>query len=351
MPASSQNRPAAREIFDPEARLLTEGRIFSIAADDLDGDGRPDIVVSDFLNHARILFNDARLAFTKVVPLTSSAETATSGHGVVVADFNGDRRLDLFLVYNGNPSRLLFGDGKGGFRDSGRPIGARGLNGTSVRVADIDGDGDIDALVTYYQQRNRIYLNDGSGVLTASDEPLDGIVELGDVDGDGDPDIVTLPEGGDRAVIRLNTRGRFVPQERSIAIGTDIARMELVDLDGDRDLDLIAVGRTARTTLWENDGRTSFRRWEQTLEPGPRMAAGDIDLDGDVDLVVGTVVWLNAGAGRFERVQAFDLGTSPKAMLLVDIDHDGDLDLLANRGSRETGKTELLLFTNTLRRR
>jgi hypothetical protein len=340
-----------RKIFAPEGRHLTEGRIFSIASADLDRDGRPDIVVSDFLNHARVLFNGAAHSFTKVVTLTLTAETATEGHGVAIADFNGDGMPDLFLVYNGNPSRVLFGDGKGGFRDSGQAIGTPGLNGTSVEVADVDGDGDTDALVSYFQQKDLIYLNDGKGRFTVSEQAFEGNATLGDVDGDGDPDVVCVPGGGlGPASIWLNTKGRFVLQDRTVDVGEGLAFVTLTDLDGDRDLDLVVLGRTAKTTLWENDGRGSFRRLPQALEPGTRMAAGDIDLDGDVDLVLGNIVWLNSGRGRFENVQALGLGNLPTAVLLLDIDNDGDLDLLANRGSRETGRTELLLFENTLRR-
>ena len=52
-----------RTLFVPEGRLLTEGRIFSFACDDLNGDGRPDLVVSDYLNPSRVLFNDAEQRF------------------------------------------------------------------------------------------------------------------------------------------------------------------------------------------------------------------------------------------------------------------------------------------------
>jgi hypothetical protein len=345
-------RDSAKDLFSPEGRLLTEGRIFAISCADLDRDGRPDIAVSDFLNPARVLYNDADQAFTKVLTLTASPETATEGHGVAIADFNGDRLLDLFLVYNGNPSRLLFGDGKGGFSDSGRAIGIPGLNGTSVQTADVDGDGDMDALVSYFQQNDLVYLNDGKGTFMVSGQAFEGNAILGNLDGDGDPDAMCIPGGGTGPVsIWLNTKGRFVLQDRRIDVGEGIASLQLADLDGDRDLDLVVLGRTAQTTLWENDGRLGFRRLEQTLEPGTRMVAGDIDLDGDSDLVVGDVVWLNSGGGRFEKVQALDLGNLPTALLLMDVDGDGDLDLIASRGNRELGKTELLLLANTLRRR
>jgi len=339
----------AREIFSPQGRLLSEGRVFSIACHDFDGDGRLDIAVSDFLNPPRILYGDADLMFKKVVPLISTPETANSGHGIALADFNGDGRLDLFLVYNDYPSRILFGDGKGGFTDSGRAIGKPGLSGTSVKVADIDRDGDMDVFVTYYQERARLYINDGAGSLTESDQTFFEGLAVGDLDGDGDADVVSLREEGP-ASVWLNEKGRFALQDRAIDVGQGIGQIALVDMDGDGDLDLVAVGRTVNSALWENDGRGSFRKLEQTFGSGTRLAAGDIDLDGRKDLVIGSAVWLNRGGGRFENVQTLSLGM-PATLELVDIDGDGDFDLLASVGDRATGRANLLLFMNSVRRR
>lgn len=339
----------AGEIFTPKGRLVTEGRIFGVASYDFDKDGRPDIIVSDYLNPARILYNDAGLEFKKAVPLTSTAETAKTGHGVALRDFNGDGRLDLFLVYNEYPSRLLFGDGKGGFADSGRAIGTPGLSGTSVEVADVDRDGDLDVFVTYYQERARLYLNDGAGSLAVSDQTFFEGIAVGDLDGDGDADGVSRREGSP-ASVWLNEKGRFNLQKRTIDVGEGIGRLVLVDMDADGDLDLFALGRTAKSTLWENDGRGSFRRLDQVFDSGTRMAVGDINLDGKKDLVIGFAVWLNKGGGRYEKAQTI----SPEpvsALELVDIDGDGDLDLLAAGLDRATGRSDLLLFMNTLRRR
>jgi hypothetical protein len=254
------------------------------------------------------------------------------------------------LVYNSKPSRVLFGDRKGGFTDSGRAIGGPGLNGVSVLAADVDGDGDMDVLVSHYQQPDRIDVNDGKGTLTAG-QAFEGNATLGDVDGDGDPDAICVPGGGLGTVSTwLNTKGRFVLQGRTFEVGAGVAYVVATDLDGDRDADLVVLGRAGTaTTLWENDGLGTFRRLDQRLESGTQMTAGDVDLDGDQDLVLGNVLYLNAGGGRFEKVQTFDLGDLPIAPLLVDIDKDGDLDLLANRGNRQSGTTQLLLFVNTLR--
>jgi hypothetical protein len=80
-----------------------------------------------------------------------------------------------------------------------------------------------------------------------------------------------------------------------------------------------------------------FRRLDQTLESGMQMTAGDVDLDGNQDLVVGNVLYLNAGGGRFEKVQTFDLGDLPIARLLVDIDKD--VGLTSDVENRLTGTT------------
>lgn len=333
------------DIFGTPGRLLSEGRIFSVACHDFDGDGRPDIVVSDYLNPARVLYDDGGLGFRRVVPLTSTPETAGTGHGVVVADFNGDRRLDLFLVYNRFPSRLLFGDAKGGFTDSGRAIGTPGLSGTSAKAADVDLDGDLDIFVTYYQERARLYINDGAGSLTMSDQTFFDGIAVGDLDGDGDPDVISRREGGP-ASLWLNDKGRFTLQDRGLDLGEGAGSISLVDMDADGDLDLVVLGQAAASSLWENDGRASFRKSAQAFNSGTRTTAGDIDLDGRVDLVIGSVVWLNRGGGRFEEAQSLSLGMST-VLELVDIDGDGDLDLLATAGDRATGKADLRLFLNT----
>ncbi len=81
-----------------------------------------------------------------------------------------------------------------------------------------------------------------------------------------------------------------------------------------------------------------------------RTAAGDIDLDGKKDLMIGFAVWLNKGGGRFENVQTISPGPAT-ALELVDIDGDGDLDMLAAGLDRTTGRADLFLFMNMIRRR
>jgi hypothetical protein len=339
----------SKAIFNPKGRLLSEGRIFSFACHDFDRDGHLDIVVSDYLYPARILYGDADLAFKRTVGLTATAETATTGHGVALRDFDGDGRLDLFLVFNEFVSRIFLGNGRGGFADSGRAIGPAGFNGTSVRAADFDGDGDTDALVTYYRNGARLYLNDGAGVLTESDTAFAEGLETGDLDGDGDLDALSLEENG-TVSFWSNDKGRFIRRENILAVGEGIIYIRLVDYDGDGDQDLVALRRDPPSSLWENDGRGGYRKLPQELSSGTRLAAGDIDRDGRMDLVVGSGVWLNKGGGKFQNVQTVDLGMAA-SLDLVDVDGDGDLDLLMAGLDRATNRADLKLFLNTRSKR
>merc|ERR1712190_589452 len=97
------------------------------------------------------------------------------------------------VVNVGSPNRLFLNNGDGHFVDSLTEVGDQGRFGFTqgLNFGDVDGDGDLDLILTDYLRSSRLFLNDGKGRYTYSERfaPYFGqSVGFGDVDGDGDLD-------------------------------------------------------------------------------------------------------------------------------------------------------------------
>lgn len=221
---------------------------------------------------------------------------------------------------------------------------------------DYDRDGDLDLMLARRQYQQNVLLdnNDGGafstvqGVIT---EALDDSNSLawGDYDHDGDPGLYVLNTGGSEGgTNRLfqNTEDGFVEILEGPHV-TDIGRSQSanwVDFDNDLDLDLFVTNAAGQNNvLYRNDGGTFVALTESVVAKDGSASFGsvwgDIDNDGDQDLVVAVrgapdLVYLNAGEGEFEQrsLEGTEDG-SGMAVTLPDIDGDGRLDLLITQGA------------------
>ncbi|MCW5844364.1 MAG: VCBS repeat-containing protein [Caldilinea sp.] len=217
------------------------------------------------------------------------------------------------------------------FVDSGQRLG--GESSYAVALGDLDGDGDLDALLANGAgERSQVWTNDGRGHFTLAGDLRDTgdarDVALGDLDGDGDLDALLVNAGGSPTLVWLNDgTGTFGSVPQKLGSGSSLAAV-LADFDGDGDLDAyIANGQPAdpaaddaagSTTLadelWLNDGAGHFDRAERRLSDSSAqdVTAGDFDGDGDVDIYLATgkpqgqaatpdELWLNAGDATFTR--------------------------------------------------
>ncbi len=211
-------------------------------------------------------------------------------------------------------------DGAGNFQDSGQRLGILGSH--AAAVGDIDGDGDLDAFVgNWRDEPHTVWLNDGSGHFTDSGQLLGSensfAVALGDIDGDGDLDAFVGNDGANKiwlndGGVQGGTPGNFTDSGQ--ALGNSNTRVvTLADLDGDGDLDAFVGNRTA-AEIWLNDGGAQggvpgyFSDSGQALAHSDRYVTivGDVEGDGDLDVLAmsfdqGYRIWHNDGAGHFGR--------------------------------------------------
>lgn len=254
----------------------------------VDRSGRPDYCgpggfagVSDILYH-----NNGDGTFSDVSVKSGIARGVSKGLGVVSADFNGDLYPDLYVSNDGEPNHLWLNQQDGTFQERGLALGAA-LNamghpeaGMGIALGDIDNDADVDLFVTHVgAESNTLYRFDSAS----------GFQDESSRSGLAGP---SLPYTGFGS-------GFF-------------------DFDHDGDLDLaIANGRISRGTLLKTDN-TGY--WDYYAEPN--------------------FLFENTGEGRFRLL---DKNASPFSTLLEnsrglafgDVDNDGDIDLLlANAGGK-----------------
>ncbi len=337
----------------------------SVALGDVDGNGAPDAMLGNQLLAPTLLLNDGHgtswSASEHAFPSLRAEPTL-----VVAGDVDGDGDLDLFDgVYDGE-NALWLGDGEGRFVEGDFPRDRNDVG--DAAFVDVDGDGDLDLFVAtgpdfdHFDGQDLLYLNDGLGNFSnvtathlPADSELDVQVEVGDVDADGDPDIVVgaidawlvYGRSGQPRLYRNDGTGHFTDDTlASLPVHAEnSASIVLADIDGDRDLDLLIAGYT-RLRVWLNDGTGHFT--DETLARAPWAATRPLDAiemldaDGDGDLDLACAVSLpigvraelhrNDGDGHFASAEAGampDLAADGTLSLAVgDVDCDGDPDLL-----------------------
>ncbi|MEE8594028.1 MAG: FG-GAP-like repeat-containing protein, partial [Candidatus Bipolaricaulota bacterium] len=213
----------------------------------------------------------------------------------------------------------------------------------SSEIGDLDGDGDLDVLVVRKLRAAAIFLNDGTGTFVLGDQQFPRLdlrdASIADLDADGDLDIVLVQNRGPNLVLLNDGAGGFETLSQELGQGSGIG-VEIGDLDGDGDLDLFLAGYEAPLTIWFNDGAGRFELSSQVFESAKnrKFALGDLDGDGDLDAVIprdfgeSSVVLLNDGTGHFNTTPSglATAGVNGFNAALGDIDGDGDLDLLHN---------------------
>ncbi|MBK9386153.1 MAG: VCBS repeat-containing protein [Planctomycetes bacterium] len=278
--------------------VSTESR--GAAGGDLDGDGDIDIYVANWLGRHYLLLNDGAGSFTESgVGRLPSVDTRAPKH-VLLADIEADGDLDVLLAIDVLVV-LLVNDGTAHFVDASAthlPAAANAL--PCFAFGDVDGDGDGDLMLGNKDTQNRLYLNDGTGHFsdaTATSMPVDSArtnsIVLADVDGDGDLDAVLANQNSQQDRLYLNDGLGIFHDATAARLPADTLATEVVlahDFDADGDIDLyLGMSLYRQDRYYRNDGFGFFSDATATEMPvdadwNYTSATGDFDGDGRMDI-------------------------------------------------------------------
>jgi hypothetical protein len=297
---------------------------------DLDGDGRPELLFANGGDYSTPGGPEPNQVFRNVGPGFRFTEITTEVFGptpdlarvIKARDLNGDGLTDVVVgtTYQ-TQSRLYLGNGGGRFSEvTSTHFPAMPLSVGDLEAGDIDGDGDLDLVLADWGPgnnmtndggRTRLWLNDGTAHFAdATDKRMPDVkvrfswdLELADVDNDGDLDIlVSCKRCGGSSLFRNDGTGTFTDDPRGLPQYTNNYELEPMDLDGDGFLDLVTI----------NDGE---------------IVGGDSNSRREH-------VFRNDGKGRYRDATdtwwppAQNVGEDDNMVAFLDFDSDGDADFV-----------------------
>ena len=368
---------------------------YASAIGDLDGDGKPDMaVVNVNANTVTILRNTSPAGNVDAASFTERATFATGPEpfSVVIGDVDGDGKPDLIVGNHGNGTVSVL-------RNITIP---RTITGASfapkvdfpvdqyaysffTALGDVNSDGKPEIIIanTNYNYISILPNNSAPGSITASSfgtkvdisaGKTPRSVAVGDIDGDGRPDIAVANQGNNNISVLRNvsasveiSRFSFQGSSQQFATGNAPDLIVISDIDGDGKPDLAAANFNSNTvsvlrnthssggfTINSFAAKVDFPTGNQPFY----LSAGDADGDGKPDLIVAnagsntlsilrnTAVPGTIDASSFASRADYATGTYPVSVLIADLDGDGIAEATAlNAGSGRISVLKINLVT------
>ena len=289
---------------------------------------------------------------------------------VALVDVDGDGDLDAVLAVEMSANRLYINDGQGHFTWKQGALGTKAHDTEHVLSADLNRDGYPDLIfVAEEDHAHQLFLGGPGGVFTDASDRLPKMSEgnglaVGDVNGDGLPDIVIgnsaeerpgKPRASGQNFLWLNDPkqpGTFIDATATHlpAYEDDTQDIALADVDGDGDLDMVVANESPPNRLLLNDGKGHFREAPKALQLLTPLETREVhvfDANGDgrpdilfLNLTSNNKKWdkdpqarllINKGRGKFRdetKTRLPENRFSSWGGMVMDFNHDGHPDLI-----------------------
>jgi hypothetical protein len=281
-----------------------------VVAGDYDGDGDLDLFITRWLQSAILLRNEGGLLFANATASAHLTGISGPGAGSAFGDYDGDGDLDLAIamrtgsLQNQMRNRFYRNNGNGTFTEIAAALGVDDAGASfHCMLQDLDRDGDCDLYVSNDKGTaslpNRYFRNEG-GVFVSEDAngaciAIDSMgVCAGDLDMNGHVDIYCTNIASGHALLATDDSRNYARRDAEAGVrGAATGWGALIfDADNDADEDLFACSMAgAPEYLWLTEG--GFPLVERAAacgigdaEDSYCLASGDIDADGDIDLLM-----------------------------------------------------------------
>jgi hypothetical protein len=335
-------------INHPAANTVLQVNYANVKAAGEEQNPLPAQIFSDITGEEQIDFHHKESFFMDYAfqPLIQQ-KYSQEGPFISTGDMNGDGREDFFIggAYT-QSGKVFLQKEHGTFSGNDLVTGTKNEEDMQSALFDADGDGDLDLLVvsgssefdpTSSFYRPRLYTNDGKGHFQLNDKAISTIIRtpgkciaVADMDGDGDKDVFiggrvslgTFPNPV-RSYILRNDHGVFTDVTRAVCPALEEAGLihaaAWTDIDKDNKPDLIIAADWSPLRIYKNEGTTLK---EITNESGLQDLSGfwrsinitDIDHDGDLDIIAG-----NEGLNTPYHISA----QQPAELVAKDFDNNG----------------------------
>lgn len=346
------------------SRVVAQGPVFqeqqypvaanprAIAINDLNADGRPDLVTANASltsNNVSVLLGTGVGTFGQTTNFSVGANS--SPYSIAINDLSGDGKPDLvtanYYQFSNGTVSVLLGNGEGTFvTPTNFDVG--GLHPHSIAIDDINTDGKLD-IVTVVDMNNAaltsVLLGDGLGSFAPAITSPVGFsggtapisIGLQDLNADGKPDLATANYSLNTVSVLLGTgTGSFFGFPNNFSVYASPNSVAVDDLNNDGKLDFATADYTSNavSVLLGNGAGLfgAYNNYGAGANPSS-VAIGGIDGDGKADIVTTNVgsnnisLLMGNGTGSFGGATNSSVGNAPQSVAIFDLNGDGRSDV------------------------